>query len=117
MVWGLGWATYGIQLPNGKIVSAREFTKTSAMKRWAKELGIVWQPSWCKANGYQDISAYPPEVRQRLMAKAKKEIEKYPPARQESKGKYALILGKDRREEKELKKTILFKNFPYPKRK
>lgn len=117
MYLGQGWGVqYGVRLPSGKIVSKREFSKTSAMKRWAKEMNIAWQPTWCKANGYQNISAYPPEVKSKLMARATAEANKYPAATQEAKGKYALILGKDRREEKTLKKEILFKSFPYPKR-
>jgi len=86
------------------------------MKRWAKELGIQWQLSWCKPNGYQDINACPSDIKAKLLARAKEEAEKYPPATQESKGKYALVLGKDRREEKDLKKRIVFSSFPYPKR-
>ena len=111
--WGV---KSGLQLPNGKVVSRRDFTKTSAMKRWARELGITWQKNWCKPNGYQDIKAYPIAIRILLQAKADEEIKKYPVVTQEAKGKYALVLGKDKREERELKKTIVFDSFPYPKR-
>jgi hypothetical protein len=117
MYLGDGWGVKsGVRLPSGKIVSRREFSKTSAMKRWAKELGIRWQPQWCKPNGYQDISAYPPDVKQALMARASEEADKYPRAIQPAKGKYALIVGKDRREESSLRREIIFKTFPYPKR-
>ena len=117
MYLGRGWGVKtGVQLPNGKIVSKREFSKTSAMKRWARELGIQWHPSWCKPNGFQDITAYPAEVKAKLMVRAVEEANKYPSATQESKGKYALILGRDKREDAKLKKEILFRTFPYPKR-
>lgn len=117
MYLGTGWGVKtGVQLPSGKVVSKREFSKTSAMKRWAKELGIEWKKEWCKPNGYQDLSAYPPEVRESLLRRAKEEGDKYPAAKQESKGKYALVLGKNRREEKQLKALLVFKTFPYPKR-
>lgn len=117
MYLGRGWGVKsGVMLPSGKIVSKRDFTKTSAMKRWAKELGIQWQKEWCKPNGYQNVKAYPPEIKTRLLNKAAEEIKKYPTAQQESKGKYALILGKDKREDKALKKLIIFDTFPYPKR-
>jgi len=111
--WGV---TSGVQLPSGKIVSKRDFTKTSAMKRWAKQLGIKWQKEWCKPNGYQDISAIPNDIRLKLTARANEEIARYTVVTQPAKGKYALILGKDKREEKQLKKTIQFETFPYPKR-
>lgn len=114
---GRGWGVKtGLLLPSGKLVSKREFTKTSAMKRWAKELGIPWQKDWCKQNGYQNIHAYPQNVKERLFLRAKAEVDSLPVGKQESKGKYALILGKDKREERELKKLIVFKTFPYPKR-
>ncbi len=118
MYLGRGWGVKtGVKLPSGKIVSKRDFTKTSAMKRWARELGITWDSSWCKPNGYQDISAYPPAIKIILLAKAAEETAKYPTATQESKGKYALVLGRDKREHRKLKEEITFKTFPYPKRK
>lgn len=117
MYLGRGWGVKsGIKLPSGKIVSKRDFTKTSAMKRWAKDLGIEWKKEWCKPNGYQDIAAYPTSVRILLLARASQEADKYPTATQESKGKYALVLGKDKREDRKLKAEIVFKTFPYPKR-
>lgn len=117
MYLGTGWGVKnGILLPNGKIVSKRDFTKTSAMKRWAKELNILWDSAWTKPNGYQDIRAIPNEIKARLLLRATQEMGKYPTAKQESKGKYALVLGRDRREERTLKATIKFNTFPYPKR-
>lgn len=114
---GRGWGvTSGVKLPSGKVVSPREFTKTSSMKKWAKELGIEWRPEWCKPNGYQDIASYPPDIKKQLIERANLEAKKYPIVNQESKGKYALVLGKDKREELWLKKTIIFKTYPYPKR-
>lgn len=115
---GTGWGTkQGVMLPNGKIVSKREFTKTSSMKRWAKELGIPWQSEWSKPNGYQDIRAIPAPVLIALTRRGKAEGDKYPKATQPSKGKYALILGRDKKEERQLKQLIQFTSFPYPKRK
>jgi len=111
--WGV---KVGVLLPGGKIVSKRDFTKTSAMKRWAKELSITWDKSWCKPNGFQDIKAIPLDTYIKLTERAKIEMLKYPTATQEAKGKYALILGKDRREDRKLREFIIFKTYPYPKR-
>ena len=106
----------GRLLPTGKIVSARDFTKTSAMKRWARALNIQWNPAWCKPNGFQDIKAYPPEIRKTLTDYAHAEAAKCPIVKQPAKGKYALVVGRDKKEQRELNKVILFKTFPYPKR-
>jgi hypothetical protein len=117
MYLGQNWGVKsGAQLPSGKIVSNREFTKTSAMKKWAKELGILWQKEWCKPNGYQDIKAIPKNIKYALLLRAEEEAAKYPVVSQPAKGKYALILGRDKREHKSLQKLIVFTTYPYPKR-
>lgn len=107
----------GLQMPNGKIVTERQFTCTSYMKRWAKELGIEFKTEWLKPNGFQNLKAYPAEVLTKLKNRAKEEALKYPIVKVPTKGKYALILGKDRREDKILQKEIELRSFPYPKRK
>jgi hypothetical protein len=107
------------EIQEGKWCSAREFTNTRAMKRWAKELGIVWQSEWTKPNGFQKLSAMPKEIIMKLKAHAKEKILSLPARLATPKGKYALVLGKDRREgrllDKEIKKQLI--TFPYPKRK
>jgi hypothetical protein len=106
----------GLKLPGGKIVTARQFTRTSFMKKWAKELGIKFEKNWLKPNGFQDKNSYPPEVREKLIARAREEIAKYPVVEVPPKGKYALILGRDKRELRALQKEIVLKSYPYPKR-
>jgi hypothetical protein len=103
-------------LPNGKKVGSRYFTRTSSMKKWAKELGIQWQPSWSKNNGYQNVSAIPKTELKALRDYASRMMKKCPKSEKQKKGKYALILTKKR--EKALRKTLLslVKPEPYPKR-
>jgi hypothetical protein len=107
---------YGYALPSGKIVGARYFTRTSAMKRWAKQLGIQWRAEWCKPNGFQDVSAYPEDVRRQLDEKAKSEMAKCTKVSMSAKSKYCLLLGKDRREQKKLNALKTWTPLPYPKR-
>lgn len=106
------------QLSSGKSVSSSYFRKTSTYKRYAKELGILWKASWCKENGYKDIKRIPPEVLKKLKTKAQEEkyscdVRSTPP-----KGKYLMILGKDKKETKTLRKQYsgVFVPFPYCKR-
>lgn len=105
------------KLPNGKLVSSRSFTRTSSMKKWARELGIEWLREWTKENGYQDTKAIPKEILKKLrnhgMEKARSlETIQCPP-----KGKYCLLLGKDKREQKYLNTLKNWICLPYPKRK
>lgn len=104
-------------LESGKQVSARYFTRSSSMRRWAKSLGIEWQKSWDKDNGYQDINAIPKDIRDQLMAYAKKEREACKKVKTSRKGKYMLVLGRDKREQKALNNEFKsYKSLPYPKR-
>jgi hypothetical protein len=103
-------------LPSGKMVGARYFTRTSSMQRWARELGIEWLPEWSKPNGYQNVRAYPPEVKKRLLDHAKLKMSECPQREVERKGKYVLLLGRDRRDQKRLDKMKTWSPKPYPKR-
>lgn len=98
-------------LVNGKKQGSRFFTRTSAMKKWARQLNIKWEDGWCKPNGFQDITKIPNDIRQLLNDYAKNEKSKYKKVKAKPKGKYVLLLnyGKEK-----LKKTWL--NQPYPKR-
>lgn len=99
--------------------SDREFRKKAKYKRYARELEIEWNKGWETKYGINwDI--VPPNLVLELRARAKYhqrrcECREVPP-----KHKYALILGRNKRETKALNK--LFErlnpdkiNFPYPK--
>ncbi len=95
------------KLPEGQIVNSRYFTRTSSMKKWAKELNIVWDISWTKNNGFQIYSKLPEELK--IYARNKmNECEKI---KQLPKGKYVLLLnyGKE-------KLPKLWEPMKYPKR-
>lgn len=95
------------KLPSGKLVTSRHFTRTSAMKRWAKELGIVWQKEWTKSNGYQNTSLIPQEIKDY----ANKKLSECPKVKQTPKGKYVLMLNYGKEKVKKL-----WEPQPYPKR-
>lgn len=109
-------ARFVYRLPTGRTVGQRHFTRTSAMKRWAKECGIPWQPDWTKPNGFQDIKRIPVEVRAVLMDYAYFKMGQCEKVYIPSKGKYALLLGVDRRDQRRLNKMKTWRSLPYPKR-
>jgi hypothetical protein len=99
-----------------KIVSDRFFRQRSAYKKYAKELNITWEDTWCSSTGiiWKNI---PDGVEDTLRAYSKtkqsesKKIE-FPP-----KHKYAYILGKTKAETKKLRKEFEERNkvYSYPK--
>ena len=114
---GMGYgAKFIYRLEGGRSVGQRHFTRTSAMKRWARALGIEWLPEWTKPNGFQDIKRIPQEIRTRLMDYAYEQMAQYEKIYVPSKGKYALLLGRDRREQHRLNLKKSWMPKPYPKR-
>ena len=114
---GTGYgAKFLYRLEGGRSVGQRHFTCTAAMKRWARALGIEWLPEWTKPNGFQDIKRIPQEVRTRLMDYAYEQAAQYEKVYVPSKGKYALLLGRDRREQRQLNLRKSWTPKPYPKR-
>ncbi len=111
-----GTATRYINPYNGKICSDRFFRQRSAYKKYAKEIGIVWDNDWdCTgrinwSNIPLDIAIKLREMSKRVQSSAKK-IE-YP-----YKHKYAFVLGINKRETKFLRNKFesINKTYPYPK--
>lgn len=103
---GFGASVY-YKLADGRVKGSRYFTRTSAMKKWTKELNIEWKSEWCKANGFQDVAKIPQIIKDYAKEKMK-ECEK---VQQLSKHKYALLLnyGKNKINKQWIPK-------PYPKR-
>lgn len=100
----------------GKIVSDRFFRSRSAFKRYAKELGVYWQKEWSNDQSvlWENI---PCDIESKLRKKSKEkqsssEMVVFPP-----KHKYAYVLGKNKRETKNLRQKFnqLNKTYKYPK--
>jgi hypothetical protein len=107
------------RLESGKLVNSRYFRKTSTFKRYAKELNIEWKKEWSKENGYMNRNTIPVEIFDILKKKGKVHQNSCEQIVQPSKGKYVLILGKDKRDKKNIQfmyMKIFGKFEPYPKR-
>lgn len=103
--------------PN-KIMTDRAFRSKSFYKRYAKDLGIEWQKSWSNKQRmlWENI---PDDIEKELREYSKKMFAESEKIYFPSKYKYAFILGKDKRETKQLRNEFLNKNkvYEYPKRK
>ena len=101
---------------SGKVVSDRFFRQRSAYKKYAKELGIPWVREWTAPTrmAWENV---PKNVEKKLrdFSKYKQSISEKIDF--ESKHKYALVLGKDRRETKALQTLFESRNktYEYPK--
>ena len=103
--------------PN-KIMTDRAFRSKSFYKRYAKDLGIEWQKNWSNKQRmiWENI---PDDIEKELREYSKKMFAESEKIYFPSKYKYAFILGKDKRETKQLRNEFLNKNkvYEYPKRK
>jgi hypothetical protein len=114
---GAKWGASKMYFFEGKWRSLRTFTNTWGVHRWAKELGIEWLPEWTIAHsGRQNLKTIPKEITRILRGYAKSKADACPTKSQPKKGKYVLLLGKDKREAKKLQPFKTWKKLPYPKR-
>lgn len=99
-----------------KLVSDRAFRSRTFYKKYAKDLGISWQPNWCN-NTKMLWENVPDDIEEKLREYSKLMYQNAEKIEFPSKHKYAFILGKDKRETKALKKKFedLNKTYPYPK--
>lgn len=99
-----------------KIMTDRAFRSSAFYKRYAKDLGIVWQKNW---NNKHIIlwENMPKEVSERLRQYSKEMYEKSEKIYFPNKHKYAFVLGKTKTETKKLRKIFIENNkiYPYPK--
>jgi hypothetical protein len=100
----------------GKIVSDRFFRQKTAYKKFAKELGISWQPEWSHNTG-MNWDLMPQGVRDSLVSYSKQKQLSCTKIHTPPKHKYAYVLGKTDYETKQLRKLYESINpvLPYPK--
>lgn len=99
-----------------KIITDRAFRARSFYKRYAKDLGITWQKNW---NNDQKIlwENIPKDIEQKLRDYSKKMYNESQKLYFPNKHKYAFVLGRNKRETKQLRQQFLQNNkiYPYPK--
>jgi hypothetical protein len=99
------------------IISDRAFRARSMYKRYAKDLGIEWQSNW---NDDQKMlwENIPDDIEYQLREYSKKMFREAEKIQFPNKHKYAYVLGRDKKETKELRKKFesLNKVYAYPKK-
>jgi hypothetical protein len=114
---GSGWGSKTrIVLPWGKETTPQVFNQTAMYKKACKALGIKWQPNWSKPNGFKNLKEIPLEVKQKIKQWGKDILAQSSHRVCAAKGKYIILLGRDKREQKVLDKKKYWKTYSYPKR-
>lgn len=104
------------QMPSGKEVSNRYFTKTSTRRRYLKELGIPLEPAWLKSNKLLNIANIPTHIIEKLNIKAAQEKALCRQIEKDLKGKFVLIKAPTKKEENLLIELGNWLFFDPPKR-
>lgn len=103
-------------MKKGEPFSTQSLRRTSTLKRWARENGIAIDPSWIKSNGFKDLSKIPESIKRAWYDWGLKIVREADKIKVNPKGKYVLVLGKDRRDQARLDAIKEYKSKPYPKR-
>ncbi len=98
-----------------KIVTDRAFRARSFYKRFCKDLGIEIQPNWFGGQ-FVHWENIPDDIEKQLRDYSKKMFKEAVKIKFPHKGKWAFVLGRDKRETKQLRKQFLENNkiYEYP---
>jgi hypothetical protein len=102
---------------NGKTFTPQSLRRTAVLKKYLKSVGINWDKNWEKPNGFKDLIKLPKEYKEMWYQWGNnilKESKKYTIP---TKGKYVLILGSNRREQRALDRIKIYAKQTYPKHK
>lgn len=105
------------QIENGRWVNDRYFRSRSVYKRIAAKLNITWVDAWQDKDRVM-FDKMPEEVAEAIKTASKVYMASCTKRNLPQKGKYAYVLGRTKRETKELRKLFEERNklVPYPKR-
>lgn len=110
---GSGTTTRYVNPYTGKVVSDRFFRQRTAYRKYARELGITFLPEWASTSRmlWDNI---PDEIEEQLRAKSRETQANAEKIVVPSKHKYAMIMGADRKETKQIRKLFESRNSTYP---
>ena len=99
-----------------KVINDRRFRARSFYRKYAEELGIEWQDNW-KNDTKMLWENIPDDIEKKLRDRSKEMYEKAKKIKVPAKLKWAFVLGKDKKETKQLRKKFLELNkvYEYPK--
>lgn len=99
-----------------RLFTAHSLKRTSMFIKWCRENNIILEKIWFKENGFKNIETIPKEVKNSWYDWCKKIVSESEKITIEKKLKFALVLGKNKRETKLLRKLKKYKPLPYPEK-
>lgn len=111
-----GTTTRYINPYTGKVVSDRFFRQRTAYRKYAKELSIKWEKNWTHPTG-MDWKNIPDDIEAKLREYSKIKQASSEKIEMPSKHKYAMVLGRSKKETLKLRELFESRNkvFEYPK--
>jgi hypothetical protein len=100
----------------GNYFSAQTLRRTSTLKGFLKTLNISWNTEWQKENGFKDLSKLPVNLKEMWYSWGDNIIKESQKIKVTPKGKYVLVLGRNKREQNFLNKEKKYEKESYPKR-
>jgi hypothetical protein len=103
-------------IKNGKWFSIQMLKRTSSFKKWCKDNGIGLGRDWFKDNGFKDLRTIPLEIRMKWYDWNKKIVKEAEKLKVDKKHKYAIVIGKIKKEKEIISSQKNYTPLPYPKR-
>jgi len=103
-------------IKDGSYFSKQTLYRTSTLKKWCQYEGILFEKEWLKENGFKDLTKIPTKIKEDWHDWIKKIIRESILIKIPLKGKYCLVLGKNKTDQKILNKLKNYEPKEYPKR-
>jgi hypothetical protein len=97
-----------------RLFTSHSLRRTSVFKRWCKINNIPLEKSWFKQNGFKNLETIPPSIKRAWYDWGKKIVSESEKTKLQKKMKYVLILGRNKKETKNLKDTRTYEPMHYP---
>ncbi len=113
--FGSSYVYYNSKIKEG-FFSKQSLNRTSSFKKWCKENKVEFKKEWIKENNFKDISKIPNNILEDWKNWKQCVIKESFKMTIPKKGKYVLILGKNKSNQKYLNKLKNYSPMEYPKR-
>lgn len=94
--------------------SSRYLRRTSTFKVWCKKNNVELKQEWFKENQFKDLSKIPDDVKIKWYSWGRQILKESTKQRVAKKSKYAILIGKNKADLKNLKLLVNYKILPYP---
>jgi hypothetical protein len=98
-----------------RVFSSHDLKRTSYFRSWCLKNKVSIDNNWFRSNGMKDLSNIPETLKIKWYSWIKEILSNSEKIKIEKKGKYAIVLYKDKKEKKLLESLKCYKKLPYKK--